>query len=92
MYNGYHSDMMVNNVFAYGANGKVFLYGLNFPGGCHDGSITANLLPIIIEKLVLLSYALIKVFPRVVMRMVLWLDLIVKDQSPDFPQFSVHIY
>ena len=25
MYNGYHSDTMVNNVIAYGADGKVFL-------------------------------------------------------------------
>ena len=25
MYNGYHSDTMVNNVFAYGADGTVFL-------------------------------------------------------------------
>jgi hypothetical protein len=24
---------------------------LNYPGSCHDGSITANLLPIIIEKI-----------------------------------------
>ena len=32
MYNGYHADTMVNNVFAYGADGKVFLCGLNFPG------------------------------------------------------------
>ena len=70
MYNGYHPDAMVNNVFAYVADGKVFLCGLNFPDSCHDGSITANLLPIIIKKMVLLRYALIKVFPRVVMQMV----------------------
>ena len=50
IFNGYHSDTMINNVFAYGPDGKVFLCGLNFPGSCHDGSITANLLPIIIEK------------------------------------------
>ena len=42
---------MVNNVFAYRADGKVFLSGLNFPGSCHEGSITANLLPIMIQKL-----------------------------------------
>jgi hypothetical protein len=28
----------------------------------------------------------------VVMRMVFWLDLMVKDQQLDFPQFSGHIY
>ena len=49
MYSGYHSDTMVNNVFAYDANRKVFLCGLNFLGSCHDGSSTANLLPNIIE-------------------------------------------
>jgi hypothetical protein len=25
MYSGYHSDTMVNNIFAYGPDGKVFL-------------------------------------------------------------------
>jgi hypothetical protein len=45
MYNGYHSDTMVNNVVAYGPDGKVFLCAINFPGSWHDGSITANLLP-----------------------------------------------
>ena len=85
MYNGYHSDTMVKRSFAYGADGKDFLCGLNFPGSCHDGSITANILPIIIQKIGSLRYMSIKVFPRVVMQMVFWLDLIVKDQPPDFP-------
>jgi flavoprotein len=92
MYNGYHADTMVNNAFAYGADGKVFLCGLNFPGSYHDGSITANLLPIIIEKMCLLRYALIKVFPGAVMQMVFWFDLTVKDQQPDFCQFYDRIY
>jgi hypothetical protein len=56
MYIGYHLDTIANNVFAYDADGSF-----------HNGSITANLLPIIIEKLVLSRYALIKVFPGVVM-------------------------
>ncbi len=64
MYNGYHSDTMVNNVFAYGADGKVFLCGLNFPGSCHDGSITANLLPIIIEKIGSFKICVDQGFPR----------------------------
>ncbi len=64
MYNGYHSDTMVNNVFAYGADGKVFLCGLNFPGSCHDGSITANLLPIIIEKIGSFKICIDQGFPR----------------------------
>ena len=37
MYSGYYSDTMVNNnVIAYGANGKVFLCAINFPGSWHD--------------------------------------------------------
>ncbi len=47
MYNGYHSDAMVNNIIAYGPDGKVFLCAINFPGRWHDGSITANILPYI---------------------------------------------
>jgi hypothetical protein len=31
MYSGYHSDTMVNNIFAYGPDGKVFLCAINFP-------------------------------------------------------------
>ncbi len=45
MYNGRHSDMMVNNIIAYGPDGKVFLCTINFPGCWHDGSITENILP-----------------------------------------------
>jgi hypothetical protein len=51
MYNGYHSDTMVNNVVAYGPDGKVFLCAINFPGSWHDGSITANLLLQIHKKI-----------------------------------------
>jgi hypothetical protein len=51
MYNGYHSDTMVNNVAAYGPDGKVFLCAINFPSSWHDGSITANLLPHICKKI-----------------------------------------
>ncbi len=31
-YGGYHSDTMVNNVIAYGPDGKVFFAAINFPG------------------------------------------------------------
>ncbi len=37
----------MNNVFAYGPDGKVFLCAINFPGSWPDGSITANILPYI---------------------------------------------
>ena len=45
MYSGYHSDTMVNNLFAYAPDGKVIFHAINFPGSWHDGSITANVLP-----------------------------------------------
>jgi hypothetical protein len=45
MYIGYHSDTMVNNIFACGPDCKVFLCAINFPGSWNDGSITANILP-----------------------------------------------
>jgi len=49
MYNGYHSDTMVNIV--YSTDGKVILFALNFPGSCHDGSICTNILPILHERI-----------------------------------------
>jgi hypothetical protein len=41
MYCGCNCDTMVNNVFAYGPNGKVFQTAINFPGSWADGSLTA---------------------------------------------------
>jgi hypothetical protein len=35
---GYDCDTMVNNVFAYGPDGKVFFATVNFPGSWADGS------------------------------------------------------
>jgi hypothetical protein len=42
MYSGYYSNTMVNNIFAYGPDGKVFLCAINFPGSWYDGSITTK--------------------------------------------------
>ena len=42
MYCGYDCDTMVNNVFAYGHDGKVFFVAINFPGSWADGSLTAR--------------------------------------------------
>jgi hypothetical protein len=47
IYNGYHSDKVFNNIFAYVTKRKVFLCIFNFPGIGHDYSITANILPFI---------------------------------------------
>jgi hypothetical protein len=44
MYSGYDCDTMVNNVFAYGPDGKVFFAAINFPGIWADGSLMAPFL------------------------------------------------
>ena len=64
MYNGYHSDTMVNNVFVYGPDGKVFLCAINFPGSWHDGSITANILPYIRNNIGNYKMCVDQGFPR----------------------------
>jgi hypothetical protein len=47
---GYDCDTMVNNVFAYGPDGKVFFAAVNFPGSWADGALTARFLHIIKKK------------------------------------------
>jgi len=64
MYSGYHSDTMVNNIFAYGPDGKVFLAAINFPGSWHDGSITANILPYIRNNIGTYKMCVDQGFPR----------------------------
>ena len=64
MYNGYHSETMVNNIIAYGPDGKVFLAAINFPGSWHDGSITANILPYICERIGNYKMCVDQGFPR----------------------------
>ena len=64
MYSGYHSDTMVNNVFAYGPDGKVFLCAVNFPGSWADGSITANILPYIRSNIHQYKICVDQGFPR----------------------------
>jgi hypothetical protein len=44
MYCGYYCVTMVNNVFAYGPNDKVFFAAINFSGSWADGSLTAHFL------------------------------------------------
>ena len=64
MYNGYHSETMVNNIIAYGPDGKVFLTAINFPGSWHDGSITANILPYIGKRIGNYKMCIDQGFPR----------------------------
>jgi len=42
LYCGYDCDTTVNNVFAYGPDGKVFFAAINFPGSWADGTLTAR--------------------------------------------------
>jgi len=64
MYSGYHSDTMVNNIIAYGQDGKVCLCALNFPGSWHDGSITANILLYFQKKIGRYKMCVDQSFPR----------------------------
>jgi hypothetical protein len=43
-YCGYDCDTMMNNVFAFGPDGKFFFAAVNFPGSWADGSLTARFL------------------------------------------------
>ena len=40
-YSGYECDTMVNNIFGYGPDGKVFFCALNYAGSWADGTLTA---------------------------------------------------
>lgn len=64
MYNGYHADTMVNNIIVYGADGKVIMCALNFPGSSHDGSLCTNILPILREKIGVFKICVDQGFPR----------------------------
>ena len=46
MYCGYDCDTMVNNVFAYGPDGKVFFAAINFPRTSQDAKV--DLKPLIV--------------------------------------------
>lgn len=50
-YNGYHADTMVNNILAYGPDGKVFFAGINFPGTWGDGLVASFFISKIIEEI-----------------------------------------
>jgi hypothetical protein len=55
---------MVNNIFAYGPDGKVFLAAINFSGSWYDGSITANILPYIHNNIGTYKMCVDQGFPR----------------------------
>ena len=51
MYCGYDCDTMVNNIFIYGPDGKVFFCAINYPGSWADGAVTRNFLPFLRSKI-----------------------------------------
>ena len=64
MYCGYDCDTMVNNILAYGPDGKVFFCAINFPGSWADGSVIARFLPYILERIGSYKIVVDQGFPR----------------------------
>ena len=64
MYCGYDCDTMVNNVFAYGPDGKVFFAAINFPGSWADGSLTMRFLHQMKRRMLLYKICVDQGFPR----------------------------
>ncbi len=71
-YCGYDCDTMVNNVFAYGLDGKVFFAAINFPGSWADGALTARFLHALKKKLGIIRSASTRGSPGAVTRTEPW--------------------
>ena len=63
-YCGYDCDTMVNNVFAYGPDGKVFFAAVNFPGSWADGALSLRFLHAIKKKIGEYKICVDQGFPR----------------------------
>lgn len=63
-YNGYHGDTMVNNVLAYGPDGKVFFCCLNYPGSWHDAAIVQEMMAFLRDKIGDFKICVDQGFPR----------------------------
>ena len=64
MYCGYDCDTMVNNIFIYGPDGKVFFCAINYPGSWADGAVTRNFLPFLRGKIGQYKIVVDQGFPR----------------------------
>ncbi len=64
MYCGYDCDTMMNNVFAYGPDDKVFFAAIIFPGSWVDGSLTAHFLHYLRGKIGKYKICVNQGFPR----------------------------
>ncbi len=63
-YCGYDCDTMVNNIFAYGPDGKVFFCAINYPGSWADGTLTRRFLPHIKKRIGEYKICVDQGFPR----------------------------
>jgi hypothetical protein len=55
---------MVNNIFTYGPDGKVFLCAINFPVSWHDGSLMTFMFSYIHENIRCFKICIYHGFPR----------------------------
>ena len=56
--------VMVNNIFAYGPDGKVFFAAINFPGSWADGALTDRILASIRSRIGSYKICVDQGFPR----------------------------
>jgi hypothetical protein len=63
-YCGYDCDTIVNNVFAFGPDGKVFFAAINFPGSWADGALTVHFLAHIKTRIGLYKICVNQGFPQ----------------------------
>ena len=63
-YNGYASDTMCQNIFCFGATGKVILCATNYPGSWHDATVSADIVDYIIRNIGTYAICVDQGFPR----------------------------
>ena len=63
-YCGYDCDTMVNNVFIFGPDGKIFFCAINFPGSWADGTLTARFFSHIKQRIGRFKICVDQGFPR----------------------------
>ena len=63
-YSGYECNTVINNVFAYGLDGKVFIAAINCPGSWADGSLSALFFDSIRKRLGRYKICVDQGFPR----------------------------
>ena len=63
-YNGYRHDTVVNNVFAFGPNGKIIFACINNPGSWHDSQVCRPLIATVLEKIGQYAFCVDQRFPR----------------------------